>query len=60
MENQSVLKNHILELEQRFLEAKTRTTPEEIDKLLLTTFLNLAAQGMFGTKGILLVEEGLV
>ncbi|AGK54310.1 nuclear transport factor 2 family protein [Bacillus sp. 1NLA3E] len=45
MENQSVLKKHLRELEQKLLEPETRTTPAELDKLLADDFFEFGSSG---------------
>jgi hypothetical protein len=45
MDNLSVLKKHLLELEQQLLEPNTRTTPAELDKLLADDFFEFGSSG---------------
>jgi hypothetical protein len=45
MENLSLLKKHLLELEQQLLEPNTRTTPAELDKLLADDFFEFGSSG---------------
>lgn len=54
MEKLSWLKEHLFQLEQRLLQSKTRTSPEEISKLLADEFFE------FGSSGRVLYKKDMV
>ncbi|QWU45749.1 DUF4440 domain-containing protein [Bacillus sp. NP247] len=45
MKKNSELKKHLCELEEKLLEPKTRTAPEELDKLLADDFFEFGSSG---------------
>lgn len=45
MENQSVLKEHLCQLEQRLLNSEIRKTPKELEKLLADNFFEFGSSG---------------
>ncbi|MDA1635436.1 DUF4440 domain-containing protein [Bacillus cereus] len=45
MKKHSELKKHLCELEEKLLEPKTRTAPEELDKLLADDFFEFGSSG---------------
>ncbi|MGG2093386.1 DUF4440 domain-containing protein [Bacillus sp. S13(2024)] len=59
MKNQSVLKEHLCELEQQLLEPGTRTSPAELDKLLADDFFEFGSSGNVWYKKDAVGEEGL-
>ncbi|KYD29494.1 DUF4440 domain-containing protein [Geobacillus sp. NFOSA3] len=59
MENQSLLKEHLYQLEKRLLEPETRTTPAELEKLLADDFFEFGSSGNVWYKKDCVGEGGL-
>lgn len=59
LENQSGLKKHLRELEQRLLEPETRTSPAELDNLLADAFFEFGSSGNVWYKNDSVGGEGL-
>jgi hypothetical protein len=59
MPNHSMLKKHLLELEQQLLESNTRTAPAELDKLLADDFFEFGSSGSVWHKKDCVGEGGL-
>lgn len=59
MDDQSILKKHLFELEQKLLEPETRTTPAQLDKLLADGFFEFGSSGDIWYKRDFVGKAGL-
>ncbi|HDX9628896.1 TPA: DUF4440 domain-containing protein [Bacillus cereus] len=59
MKKHSELKKHLCELEEKLLEPKTRTAPEELDKLLAVDFFEFGSSGNVWYKNDFVGGSGL-